>query len=110
MRVQRLFSCRDCDQRTFAMLKIDGSLLEGGGQIIRSAIALSAVSCNPVEINRIREKRTKPGLAHQHCTAVSAVADACRGEVTGNFPGSHRLTFFPGNIIRQDISLDVGTA
>jgi RNA 3'-terminal phosphate cyclase (ATP) len=92
------------------MLKIDGSLLEGGGQIIRSAVALSAVSGTPVEITRIREKRTKPGLAHQHCAAVRAVAGACRGEVTGNIPGSHRLTFFPGNIVRQDLSLDVGTA
>jgi len=92
------------------MLKIDGSLLEGGGQIVRSAIALSAVSGTPVEITRIREKRTKPGLAHQHCAAVSAVAGACRGEVTGNVPGSHHLTFFPGNAVRTDLSLDVGTA
>lgn len=92
------------------MLSIDGSSLEGGGQIIRSAVALSAVTGIPVEIIRIREKRSKPGLAHQHCAAVRAVAGACRGTVTGNLPGSHSLTFSPGDIVRQDLSVDVGTA
>jgi RNA 3'-terminal phosphate cyclase (ATP) len=92
------------------MLSIDGSLLEGGGQIVRSAVALSAVTGTPVEIVSVRKKRSRPGLASQHCAAVRAVAEACQARVTGNTPGSSRLSFIPGTIARRDISVDVGTA
>jgi len=92
------------------MLRIDGSLLEGGGQIVRSAVALSAVTGTLVEIVAIRKNRSRPGLANQHCAAVRAVAEACHARVTGNTPGSCRLSFVPGSIVRRDISVDVGTA
>ena len=92
------------------MLRIDGSLFEGGGQIVRSAVALSAATGTPVEIVAIRKNRSRPGLANQHCAAVRAVAEACHARVTGNTPGSSRLSFVPGSIVRRDISVDVGTA
>ncbi len=92
------------------MLSIDGSLLEGGGQIVRSAVALSAVTGTPVEIHAIRKKRARPGLANQHCAAVRAVAEACHARVEGNIPGSTRLSFLPGSIVYRDTTIDVGTA
>jgi RNA 3'-terminal phosphate cyclase (ATP) len=92
------------------MLKIDGSNLEGGGQIVRSAVALSAVTGIPVEIVRIRENRKKPGLGNQHCAAVRAVAAACNARVSGNAPGGRVLQFIPGPVKKTDISVNVGTA
>jgi len=92
------------------MLKIDGSCLEGGGQIVRSAVALSAVTGMPVEITRIRENRNRPGLGYQHCAAVRAVAGACQGQVEGNEPGSSRLSFIPMAIRKAECAVDVGTA
>jgi RNA 3'-terminal phosphate cyclase (ATP) len=92
------------------MLKIDGSCLEGGGQIVRSAVALSAVTGIPVEITRIRENRNKPGLGYQHCAAVRAAAGACQGHMEGNEPGSSRLSFIPMGIRKAECAVDVGTA
>ncbi|NYT20488.1 MAG: RNA 3'-terminal phosphate cyclase [Methanomicrobiales archaeon] len=92
------------------MLRIDGSLLEGGGQIVRSAVALSAVTGTPVEIISVREKRARPGLANQHCAAVRAVAETCDARVAGNTPGSSRLSFVPRSIVRRNTAVDVGTA
>jgi len=92
------------------MLKIDGSSLEGGGQIVRSAVALSAVTGIPVEITRIRENRKQPGLRYQHCAAIRAVASACTGHTEGNEPGSSRLSFLPKDVRKTESSIAVGTA
>jgi len=92
------------------MLKIDGSCFEGGGQVVRSAVALAAVTGIPVEITRIRENRNKPGLGYQHCAAVRAAACACRGRMEGNEPGSSRLSFVPESIRNAECSVAVGTA
>jgi RNA 3'-terminal phosphate cyclase (ATP) len=92
------------------MLKIDGSYLEGGGQIVRSSVALSAAAGIPIEITRIRENRKKPGLGYQHCAAVRAVACACQGHMEGNEPGSRSLSFIPGDIRKAECIIDVGTA
>jgi len=78
------------------MLHLDGSYGEGGGQILRTALSLAAVTGKPVRIDRIRAGRPKPGLRPQHLTAVEALAQVSRAEVTGASLGSQALTFKPG--------------
>lgn len=92
------------------MLTIDGSQGEGGGQILRSSVALSAITGTPVRIQNIRAGRKKPGLKRQHATAVNAAAQACGAEVEGGDPGSHELTFRPGPIVGGDYQFSMGTA
>jgi len=70
------------------MLSIDGSMREGGGQILRSALGLSLVTGTPFRIENIRKNRKKPGLLHQHLTAVKAAARVGRATVDGAVAGS----------------------
>jgi RNA 3'-terminal phosphate cyclase (ATP) len=92
------------------MLIIDGSTMEGGGQIVRTSVALSAVTGIPVRIDRIRGGRERPGLAPQHCSAVKAVAGLCGATVQGCSPGSRVLEFTPGELVYRDLEIDIGTA
>ncbi|KQC04443.1 MAG: hypothetical protein APR53_10375 [Methanoculleus sp. SDB] len=92
------------------MIRIDGSYLEGGGQIIRGAVAFSALEGVPVEIINIRKNRQNPGLAPQHIAAVRAVAGVCGAECTNLVPGSTDLVFTPHELTGQDLVIDVGTA
>lgn len=92
------------------MLPLDGAMGEGGGQLVRSAVALAAVTGRAVTIDRIREKRKEPGLAAQHVAAVEAVAGTCQAECDGLVRGSRRLTFEPGPMAAADLRVDVGTA
>jgi RNA 3'-terminal phosphate cyclase (ATP) len=78
------------------MLSLDGSYGEGGGQILRTALSLAALTGVPVRIESIRAGRSKPGLRPQHLTAVQAVARVSQAEVTGAHLGSQALTFSPG--------------
>ncbi len=77
------------------MLHLDGSYGEGGGQILRTALSLAAVTGVPVRIERIRAGRPKPGLRPQHLTAVQALARVSQAEVTEAYLGSQALTFKP---------------
>jgi RNA 3'-terminal phosphate cyclase (ATP) len=77
------------------MLSVDGSYGEGGGQILRTALALAALTGVPVRIERIRARRSKPGLRPQHLTAVQAVARISQAEVSGVHLDSQTLTFRP---------------
>ncbi|MGE5173605.1 MAG: RNA 3'-terminal phosphate cyclase [Betaproteobacteria bacterium] len=88
-------------------LRIDGSYGEGGGQILRTSLALSCVLGQPIEILNIRSIRKKPGLQPQHLTAVKAAAEITHAHVEGNVLGSTALRFSPGPIKGGDYSFDV---
>ena len=92
------------------MLHIDGSVGEGGGQIIRTAIALAAITGTEVEIANIRANRPKPGLAAQHLHAVKAVERLAGGTAEGLALQSTRLSFAPGQLNGFDGTIDIGTA
>jgi RNA 3'-terminal phosphate cyclase (ATP) len=92
------------------MLQIDGSVGEGGGQIIRTAIALAAITGKEVEITNIRANRPKPGLAAQHLHAVKAVERLSRGETEGLALRSTHLIFTPGELRGFEGDIDIGTA
>ncbi|MEM7585003.1 MAG: RNA 3'-terminal phosphate cyclase [Acidobacteriota bacterium] len=92
------------------MIEIDGSLGEGGGQVLRSAVALSMVTGTPIRVIRIRAGRSKPGLMRQHLTAVKAAATICGARVQGGRIGSTRLRFEPGAIQGGDYRFAIGTA
>lgn len=92
------------------MIELDGSTGEGGGQILRSALALSMCTGQPVRIDRIRARRPKPGLMRQHLTCVQAAAAVCGAQVEGDALGSTRLAFAPGPVRPGDYAFQVGTA
>ena len=92
------------------MIEIDGSQGEGGRQIIRSSLALSAVTGQAIQLSNIRAGRRKPGLLRQHLTAVQATAKVCSAEVTGTELGAESITFEPGKIRGGDFEFRVGTA
>jgi len=91
-------------------MKLDGSYGEGGGQILRTAVALSAVTGTPVEIDNIRKGRPKPGLSAQHVKAVEGLARICNARVTGCHINSTKLCFTPGKINGGNYDIDIGTA
>ena len=92
------------------MIEIDGSFGEGGGQIVRTAVALSAVTGDPVRITRIRVGRKKPGLAPQHATAILALAKVTNAQTEGVKPRSPEITFRPGVVRGGEHEIDIGTA
>jgi RNA 3'-terminal phosphate cyclase (ATP) len=92
------------------MIHIDGSQGEGGGQILRSALALSMALGRPFTITRIRANRPKPGLMRQHITAVEAAAAICSAKVQGAAAGSAQLVFEPGPVRAGVYRFAVGTA
>jgi RNA 3'-terminal phosphate cyclase (ATP) len=92
------------------MLIIDGSIGEGGGQILRSALALSMVTGTPFRIEKIRANRDVPGLARQHLTAVQSAATLCGATVEGAEMRSTALSFTPGRVKPGDYTFSVGSA
>lgn len=91
------------------MIEIDGSSGEGGGQIIRTAIALSAITGKSCRINNIRAGRPNPGLQAQHLSAVKAVVKICNGQTDASIGGTS-LVFKPGVIKGGRHEIDIGTA
>ncbi|MEM4717208.1 MAG: RNA 3'-terminal phosphate cyclase [Desulfurococcaceae archaeon] len=93
-----------------SMLRIDGSMGEGGGQVLRYSLALSALLLKPIEIYNIRARRDNPGLRPQHLTAVKAIAELTNAMVEGAVVGSSRLLFKPRDRLCGDFEFDIGTA
>jgi RNA 3'-terminal phosphate cyclase (ATP) len=92
------------------MITIDGSLGEGGGQILRTSLSLSLVTGIPLRIEKIRAARKRPGLLRQHLTAVRAAAKVGRATVEGAVLGSGSLTFVPRKARPGEYRFAVGTA
>ncbi len=92
------------------MISIDGSTGEGGGQIFRSAIGLSALTQTPVRIFNIRGKRRKDGLLRQHLTGLRAMTEITNAEVEGDALRSTEVVFSPKKIVGGDYSFEIGTA
>lgn len=92
------------------ILKIDGSTGEGGGQIIRTALALSMLTGTPIEITNIRAGRAKPGLMRQHLMCVRASQEIANAEVSGAHLGSLAFKFAPKEIVSGDYTFDIGSA
>jgi RNA 3'-terminal phosphate cyclase (ATP) len=92
------------------MITIDGSEGEGGGQILRTSLALSLVTGQPFRMDRIRAKRQKPGLLRQHLTAVEAAKTVGCADVTGETMNSQVLEFRPGPVTPGNYRFAVGTA
>jgi RNA 3'-terminal phosphate cyclase (ATP)/RNA 3'-terminal phosphate cyclase (GTP) len=90
------------------MIKIDGSI--GGGQILRTSVALSALLNKPVHLVNVRQKRPKPGLKAQHISSIQGVAKLCDAEVTGLELGSKEVTFVPHRIKSKKINIRIPTA
>lgn len=92
------------------MLEIDGSHGEGGGQVLRTALALSAATETSVVVEDVRGERDPPGLKPQHLAAVRLLADMADGDVAGDEEGSQRVVFEPGEVTPGRYDVDVGTA
>ncbi|MDT8388104.1 MAG: RNA 3'-terminal phosphate cyclase [Thiogranum sp.] len=92
------------------MIDIDGSMGEGGGQVLRSALSLAALTGQPVRLTRIRANRSKPGLGFQHHAAVQAAARISHAQVEGDRIGSQTVHFAPGPVTPGEYHFDIGTA
>ena len=94
----------------FVMITIDGSRGEGGGQIIRTSLALSLITGKPFRIYNVRARRERPGLQRQHLTAVRAAATVGGARVEGAGVGATEFTFRPGQVAPGDYMFPIGTA
>jgi RNA 3'-terminal phosphate cyclase (ATP) len=93
-----------------SMIAIDGSTGEGGGQVLRTALAMSLATGRPFRVENIRAGRSKPGLLRQHLTAVQAAAAIGDARVEGDTLGSRTLTFEPRTVRGGDYHFSVGSA
>src|ERR1700730_7416832 len=93
-----------------ALLEIDGSLGEGGGQILRSSLALALLTGKGFHLRNVRAGRPKPGLQPQHLMSVRAAATIGSATMRGASPGSSDLVFEPGPVQSGKYRFDVGTA
>lgn len=92
------------------MITIDGSYGEGGGQILRTSLALAAITGTPVRIENIRARRPKPGLQRQHLAGVLAAARVCGGEVEGAELNSRTIVLRPQAVVAGHHHFAIGSA
>src|SRR5450432_1403586 len=92
------------------IIDIDGSLGEGGGQVLRTSLALSLITGKPFHLRKIRAGRAKPGLAAQHLMSVKAAAEIGHAKLRGASLGSCDLVFEPGKVTPGDYHFKIGTA
>jgi len=92
------------------MIEIDGSYKEGGGQIIRTALALSVYTGKAFRATKIRHNRTKPGLKNQHLACIKALEELAFCDVRNAELGCESFEFSPGRITPKTLSVDIGTA
>src|SRR5688572_529111 len=92
------------------MVNLDGSVGEGGGQMLRTALLWSVVTQTPFKMVKIRENRDKPGLKAQHLHVLKALQAMGPLRMTGAEIGSRELTFAPAPLSAVDATVDVGTA
>jgi RNA 3'-terminal phosphate cyclase (ATP) len=83
---------------------------EGGGQIVRTSLALSLITGKPFRITRVRAGRDKPGLRQQHLTAVQAAATVGSARVEGARVGANEFAFYPGEVRAGEYRFHIGTA
>jgi RNA 3'-terminal phosphate cyclase (ATP) len=92
------------------MIEIDGSFGEGGGQILRTSIALASVLGTDVRVSHIRAGRSQPGIMAQHLAGINAAASLSGAFVEGARVGSTDLTYRPGSVKSGSFQFDIGTA
>ena len=92
------------------MFNVDGSMMEGGGQLLRMAITYGAVMGTSVRVRNVRAGRKPPGLRPQHLTTLRAVAEICDAETRGLNLRSREIEFHPGPPRGGRYTFDIGTA
>ena len=91
-------------------IDIDGAEGEGGGQVVRTSLALAMATGRPLRIRNVRARRGRPGLLRQHLTALKAIAAMCEGEVRGASLGSREVELRPGRVRHGEHTFAVGSA
>ncbi len=92
------------------MIELDGTFGEGGGQIVRTALALSIITQQPFHVTNIRSGRDKPGLKMQHLNCITALQKISDSNAQGTALGSTELTFTPAPLKGRSLSVDIETA
>jgi len=95
---------------SYQTIEIDGAYGSGGGQILRTACALSAVTKKPCRVFNIRKNRLKPGLMLQHLLGIQTLAKLSNADLEGDFLGSEEIKFYPRDIEAKDLHIKIETA
>ena len=91
------------------IIEVDGAFGSGGGQVLRTACALSTITKKPCRVFAIRKGRSKSGLMPQHLLGIQALAGLCHGKLEGDYIGSEEIKFYPGEIKPKELFVGGGT-